>query len=255
MPRFRYPQYQDAHSISLGLIVCLTLSLLSKTALGQNIPGVTPELASLAIAQSGINNTLEFKDYPIVTAKRLELTKEYCQEHYGLDSYELKNPQMIVIHDTEISTLKGSLNAFKAESLPDFRKELVGHGLVNVGIHFVVDQNGDVYRLLPTNVVGRHVIGFNHVALGIENVAGDENHLTAQQVVADVKLVEMLAKKFPTVQYLIGHYEYMHSELPHFKLFKELEKNYKPTIKSDPGEKFMHDLREGLKKDGVVLKD
>ncbi len=238
----------------------ILLLLLFLIAIGLSPKPTFPFLESVLNAQPTPNfqdPALEttFKKYPIVTPKKLELTKEYCQQHYGLDSYKLENPQMIVIHDTEISTLKASLQAFKADEVLGFRKELVGHGRVNVGIHFVVDQNGDIYSLLPTNIVGRHVIGFNHVALGIENVASDENHLTAQQVEADVKLVEILVKKFPSVQYMIGHYEYMHTELPHFKLFKELEKDYKPTIKSDPGGKFMHDLREGLKKDGLTLQD
>src|SRR3989344_1257539 len=197
----------------------------------------------------------EFKEFPIVNPKRLELAKEYSRQHYGVDSYDLKDPKIIVIHYTGIPTLQKSLDAFRAAFLPGHRREIKGHGLVNVGVHFVVDRNGDVYTLLPTNVIGRHVIGFNHVSIGIENVAANANQLTEKQLVTNVMLVKWLTGQFPSIEYLIGHHEYQRSELPHYRLFKELDGNYKPTIKLDPGKKFMDELRRQLQRAGIHLND
>jgi N-acetylmuramoyl-L-alanine amidase len=163
---------------------------------------------------------------------------------------------MIVIHDTEIPSLKESLRVFKANYFPEFRKEeTVSHGKVNVGVHFLVDRKGKIYSLLPTNVVGRHIVGFNHVALGIENVAEDGSHLTRKQLEADAELVEMLSREYPSIQYLIGHHEYLRRELPHFQLFKELIADDKPEPKNDPGDLFMASLRERVKRDGFEFKE
>ena len=205
-------------------------------------------IAAAAIAQ-------EFKEFPIVNPKRLELAKEYSRQHYGVDSYDLKDPKIIVIHYTGIPTLQKSLDAFRAAFLPGHRKEIKNHGRVNVGVHFVVDRNGDIYTLLPTNVIGRHTIGFNHVSLGIENVAADASQLTEKQLVANVMLVKRLTGQFPSIEYLIGHHEYQRSEFPHYRLFKELDGHYKPTIKLDPGKKFMDELRGQLRLAGIRLRD
>ncbi len=198
----------------------------------------------------------QFKSYPVVTEYRLKLTKEYCESHYGLDSYELKNPKMVVIHYTAVSGIKTVHKIFSPETITPERKYLKKYGEVNVGVHFVVDKNGDVYTLLPEDIIGRHTIGFNHVSIGIENVACNQKELTEQQLAVNAELVSYLVRRYPAIRYLIGHFEYMNERLPHFVLFKELDKNYRPTAKKDPGRKFMKDLRRLMKeKYNIVLKD
>ena len=127
-------------------------------------------------------------------------------------------------------------------------------GDVNVGVHFVVDANGDVYSLLPLDVIGRHAIGFNHVSIGIENV-GFSDKLTKAQEEADVALVQDILKKRPAVEYLVGHHEYVEKTRAHYRLYKELVEKYEPTVKSDPGPAFMKALRGDLSERGVRLQD
>ncbi|UCE05740.1 MAG: N-acetylmuramoyl-L-alanine amidase [bacterium] len=155
---------------------------------------------------------------------------------------------MIVIHYTAIPTLQATLRTFKPVKIHSHRTYIKKFGELNVGVHFVVDKNGDIYSLLPEDVIGRHTIGFNHIAFGIENVAGDKTELTGEQMKSNARLVNYLVHKYPSIKYLIGHHEYMREKLPHFKLFKELDENYKPTKKGDPGEDFMMRLRVMLKK-------
>lgn len=193
--------------------------------------------------------------FPAPTESRRALTREYCKAHYGLDSEVLVTPKLIVIHHTVLPTLKATLETFRPERLPESRTDLQGHGAVNVGAHFVVDRDGKVQPLLPEDMVARHAIGFNHVALGIENVAKDADALTEAQLDADAALVEELLRRHPTVEYLIGHHEYADKTLPHHALFKELDAGYELTVKSDPGAAFMRRLREKLAARGVVLKD
>jgi len=196
---------------------------------------------------------IAIKAIPIVTPHRLELTREYAREHYGIDSYELKDPQMIVVHFTETHSLAEAVAVFRPETISSARRELKDFGNVNVGVHFLVDRDGSIYSLLPTNIMGRHVIGFNYTSIGIENVAMRPKDLTAQQAIADAALIEDLLHRFPSIRFLIGHHEYMNRDAPHFALFTEQDPGYHPTIKTDPGPEFMSDLRARLAKDNVTL--
>jgi len=200
-------------------------------------------------------SALDIKPFDINSPKREQLTREYARIHYALDSYRMELPRIVVIHYTAIATAAGSLQVFKPDLLPGHRKELTGHGQVNVGVHFLVDRDGTIYSLLPLEMMGRHVIGFNHVSIGIENVGKSAKSLTEKQLQANVKLVKWLKERNDSIVYLIGHHEYMKRNLPHFSLYKELDKTYRPTIKSDPGDQFMHKLRERLSKAGLSLKN
>ena len=172
-----------------------------------------------------------------------------------MDSYTLKYPKIIVIHYTAIDNVKDSLDYFKPAVIWPGRSYIKRFGRLNVGVHFLVDKNGDVYSLLPTDVIGRHVIGFNHVSIGIENVARNEERLTLAQLKSNARLIKSLLMKFPSIEYLIGHHEYTDSTLPHYRLFLERVREYRPTVKMDPGKGFMRNLRKLLKEEyRIVLK-
>jgi N-acetylmuramoyl-L-alanine amidase len=259
MPWFNGSQTLVSRFLFLGFLFLPCAFFWGKSGTSESTPGPEPTplstLTPVSTNPFGSINGIPFKKYPILTTYKLKLTKQYCLQHYGVYSYRLKNPRMIVIHDTEIASLERSLYAFKEEYFPKFRIDREDHGKVNVGVHFLVAQDGDIYSLLPTYIVGRHIVGFNHVALGIENVGKDGPYLTEKQLEADAQLVEMLVKKYPTIKYLIGHHEYIRKDRPHYRLFKELMADDVPEVKYDPGDKFMRELRERLRKDGIELKD
>lgn len=193
-------------------------------------------------------------DYPILTEKRLELTRKYAQRHYGMDTYLLHQPQIIVIHYTAVPSLEQTLEVFRPDYIPAHRSKLATYGEVNVGAHYVVDFKGTVYSLIPTTVMARHVIGYNHVSIGIENVSGTETGLTDSQLEMNAKLVAYLVKKHPSIKYLIGHLEYMNQTYPHYKLYLAKDPFYDPYVKIDPGLTFMRKLRHILKTDyGIEL--
>ena len=206
---------------------------------------------TLLIAQ--IDDTpLEIIDIPIMNQDRYDLMKDYAQKHYGLDHANLISPKIIVIHYTAIATLGQSLVAFQKTNIAKHRDKLISYGLVNVGTHYLVDQEGKVYSLMPTTLMARHTIGFNHTSIAIENVALDGGKLTDKQIRANAKLVQMLLLKHPSIDYLIGHHEYMNQTMPHFIYFKAEIPEYKPTIKIDPGFEFMRRLRFHLKRDYYI---
>ena len=188
---------------------------------------------------------LEIIQKPIhFSEHRKQLTLEYIQTHYGLSPADITIvPRMIVIHYTAIPTLQGSFDAFDSEELPSSRSDISGKNTTaNVSVPYLVDRDGTVYQLMPENWMGRHVIGLNYSSIGIENV-GRLGDLTPEQLQANIALIEYLAKKYSSIEYLIGHSEYRCFEKS--PLWLEKDKNYR-TEKEDPGEKFMQDLRTAL---------
>ena len=142
-------------------------------------------------------------DKPIVfDEERLQLTSEYLLNRYGIEKEEPTiEPKMIVLHWTAIPTFEGSFDAFKESKLPNWRPDIKNVSGLNVSSHFLVDQDGTIYRLMPEDIMGRHVIGLNHVALGVENVGGTEDTpLTEAQLKANIWLVKYLAEKYDIQQ-------------------------------------------------------
>ena len=189
---------------------------------------------------------LEFVDYPILTKERLELTKEYAKRHYNINTYYMHKPTMIILHYSALSSIDLTLYAFKPSVLPFHRTKLTTHGLVNVGVHFVIDYNGTIYKLLPITVMGRHAVGYNHLSIGIENVGTNHKELTEEQINANVKLIYYLTQKYPSIEFLFGHLEYMNIRYPHYKYYTAYDKTYEPPIKIDPGWDFMRVVRSRL---------
>ena len=196
-----------------------------------------------------VSRDFKIIDHNLMNDERYELMKKYTKHHYDLDHANLIDPKMIVVHYTAIPNLKLSLRAFEPIEIPQHRERLMLHGKVNVGTHYMIDKNGDIYQLYPTTVMTRHVIGYNHTAIGIELVAAGEEELRLKQINAVVKLIEYLSRVHPSVEYLIGHMEYMNRTYDHFKLFLEKDKSYQPSVKLDPGFNTMKRIRMYLKID------
>ncbi|QKF66744.1 N-acetylmuramoyl-L-alanine amidase, AmpD family [Arcobacter venerupis] len=185
---------------------------------------------------------LEIKQMPIkFTQNRIDLTKEYIKNSYGLDVKDINIvPQIIVIHHTASDDLKESFDRFYPEILLSDRKYIKKAGDLNVSAQFLVDFDGTIYSLMPETYMARHIIGLNLSSIGIENVGGNKKALTNEQLKANIELVKYLKDKYKTIQYLIGHYEYMRFEK--HPLFLEKDAKYR-TIKHDPDSIFMENLR------------
>lgn len=188
----------------------------------------------------------------ILSDNKLELTESYSLRHYGVSTFKLI-PQMIVVHYTVIPTLEETISLFKNDYLAEDRKDINQYGSLNVGIHYIVDKDGSIYHLMPDTIMARHVIGFNHISIGIENIARNDKELTVQQLKSNAKLIHYLVEKHPNIKYLIGHDEYTTSSYTHWELYLELDSTYHPHDKPDPGIKFMADLRDALKVNHEVV--
>jgi beta-N-acetylhexosaminidase len=177
-------------------------------------------------------------------AERIEMTKEYILKHYGyvVDDIEIV-PQIIVLHWTADMSFKKSFNRLKPQKLFSDRKDIVKASALNVSSQFMVKRDGTIYRLMPETWMARHVIGLNYSSIGVENIGSLKSGLTDAQLKANIALVRYLKEKYPSITNMIGHHEYR--EMEDSDLWLEMDKGYR-TEKSDPGDKFMADVREAV---------
>ncbi len=186
---------------------------------------------------------------PIVfDEERVALTLQYLQAHTDPEidledpAGTFMEPHVVVLHWTVTPTADSAWQIFNPARLRG-RASLQGAGALNVSAHFIVDRDGTPYQLMEANRVGRHTIGLNHTAIGIENVGDDERWpLTEAQIATNIALVRWFASEHE-ITHVIGHHEYRWMEgHPHFQ---ELDDSYR-TSKIDPGEAFVRAVWEGV---------
>lgn len=181
---------------------------------------------------------------PIVwDTERESLTVAYraAHQHTPVDSATI-TPAIVVLHWTAGESFNGAFQTFNPPRLAG-REELQDAGALNVSAHFLVEQDGTIHQLLPVTTMARHVIGLNHLSVGIENVGGtDSMPLTEAQVSANVSLIHWLSDTHD-ITHVIGHHEYR--QLEGTLLFDEVDDGYR-TTKVDPGDVFMRNVRRQI---------
>jgi beta-N-acetylhexosaminidase len=137
----------------------------------------------------------------------------YAERHYGLATYQLIDPRVIVIHFTETPDFSSTYNTF-APDVPD--AEL--HELPGTCAHFVIDRDGTIHQLVALDTMCRHTVGLNYTAIGIEHVGSSDQQVLddPSQSSASLALVRWLRCRFNiTVNNVIGHNESLSSPYHH----------------------------------------
>jgi hypothetical protein len=140
---------------------------------------------------------------------REQQMRAYALEHYGIDSYKLVHPHLIIWHYTVSSNFQSVWNTF-ADDVPD----VTYHELPQVCAHFVVDTNGTIHQLVPLDIMCRQVVGLNYTAIGIENVGFSDQQVMgdAAQFDASLALTRWLRCRYDIpVSGVIGHNESLSS--------------------------------------------
>jgi N-acetylmuramoyl-L-alanine amidase len=144
------------------------------------------------------------KPIPFPAKRRAEMAA-YAKRHYGIASYRLVNPHVIVEHYTVTPTFQATYDTF-APDTPD--PEL--HELPNVCSHFVIDTDGTIYQLVPLKLMCRHTVGLNYTAIGIEHVGDSDAAVLGNRRVlrASLALTTWLRCRYGiAVKNVIGHNE------------------------------------------------
>jgi N-acetylmuramoyl-L-alanine amidase len=147
------------------------------------------------------------------SAQRLAETASYAKRHYGVDTAHIRGPHVIVEHYTVSTTMISAWSTF-AQDVPD--SEL--HELPGTCAHFIVDRDGTIYQLVPLDVICRHTVGLNLVALGIEHVGMSDAQVLDDpaQMRASLHLTAWLMQRYHIpLGDVIGHAESLTSPYHH----------------------------------------
>jgi N-acetylmuramoyl-L-alanine amidase len=106
--------------------------------------------------------------------KRRKQMAAYSKRHYGEREWRLE-PRGIVEHYTASATAGPALNTFEANR-PD-----VEYGeLPGVCAQYLIDRDGTILELVPTDVRCRHTVGLNHETIGIEHVGQSDGDVVGR---------------------------------------------------------------------------
>jgi N-acetylmuramoyl-L-alanine amidase len=162
-------------------------------------------LALLAVAVvAPAKPAIVLKPIPFDAHRRAEMA-QYAARHYGLHTWRLEHPKVIVEHYTASDSFSSAWNTF-ANDAPD--SEL--HELPGTCAHFVIDRDGTIYQLVPLNTMCRHTVGLNWTAIGIEHVGTSDASIlqNPKQIAASLKLTLWLMHRFDiSLPNVIGHNE------------------------------------------------
>lgn len=195
---------------------------------------------------------IHMHDRPVAPG-RAALERRYIRIHYRNRVFNIRQrpgdgahiirPLMVVIHYTGSLSLPSALHTLRARRLGTGPEAARQPESVSVGVPYVVDRDGTIYRLFDDDArFGRHTIGLNHSAMGIENV-GDRRHpFTPAQLQANARLVEYAALRHP-LRWLIGHREVY--QMARTSYYLEAIPRY-CSDKNDPAWKCLRTLRARL---------
>jgi N-acetylmuramoyl-L-alanine amidase-like protein len=146
-------------------------------------------------------------------AKRREEMRAYARRHYGIDSFRLRDPKVIVEHYTVTDSFRPVYDSF-ANDAPDV--EL--HELPGTCAHFVVDEDGTIYQLVALTIMCRHTVGLNQTAIGIEQVGRSAREILDRpaQIRSVIRLTAWLrCREAIALRDVIGHNESLSSPYHH----------------------------------------
>jgi N-acetylmuramoyl-L-alanine amidase len=195
----------------------------------------SPRVASeAAVAKPEIHKML----IPYPKHRKREMAA-YSKRHYGRYKWRLVDPKLIVIHYAEAGSISAIFNTFRPDNPdPEF------HELPNVCSHYAVSAGGGIYKFVPPTIRCRHVVGLNHVAIGIEHVGFSDQDILGRpaQLSGSLRFVQWLRCRFGIpVDGVIGHNESLSSPF-----YKELDPRFKGQTHGDWNHADMQTYRADL---------
>jgi N-acetylmuramoyl-L-alanine amidase len=171
---------------------------------GAAVAATTPRTADVA----SLRPRILWKPIPYGDRRRSQMAA-YSNRHYGQWRWRLRGPVAVVQHYTTGTTWQGAWNTFAANS--PHLGEYPG-----TCTHFIVHTDGRIFQLVPLWIRCRHVIGMNHLSIGIEHVGRSDAEVigNARQMNASLRLTLWLVAKYQIQnRNVIGHGESLQSPL------------------------------------------
>jgi N-acetylmuramoyl-L-alanine amidase len=168
------------------------------------VRGLLIALLLLAPAAAPPKPPIVSKPIPFGAQRKAEMAA-YSRHHYGLDTWRLVHPHVIVEHYTASNSFASAYETFRADVADPELHELPG-----VCAHFVIDRDGTIYQLVSLTTMCRHTVGLNYTAIGIEHVGTSDAAILGnpRQLAASLRLTVWLMNRFGIqVRNVIGHNE------------------------------------------------
>jgi N-acetylmuramoyl-L-alanine amidase len=167
--------------------------------------GVAAVVATAFAASEGVKRPrIVWKPIPFGAARRAE-TAAYDRRHYGINTWRLRHPRVIVEHYTAGTTFASAYYTFVSNSPDPGLGELPG-----TCAHFIIDKDGTIYQLVRLDTVCRHTVGLNYTAFGIEHVGTSDQQIlrNPRQLQSSLTLTLWLMRRFHiALANVIGHNE------------------------------------------------
>jgi N-acetylmuramoyl-L-alanine amidase len=157
-----------------------------------------------------------WKPIPYGAQRKAEMAA-YARRHYGIRTWRLTAPKVIVEHYTASNSFSSAYNTFAADVADSELRELPG-----VCAHFVIDRDGTIYQLVSLTTMCRHTVGLNDTAIGIEHVGTSDAQILGnpRQMGASLRLTAWLMGHYGIqLRNVIGHNESLTSPY-HHELYK-----------------------------------
>ncbi len=148
-------------------------------------------------------------DFIAIGTRRKAETVAYAERHYGIHSFMLVGPHVIVEHFTGSDTYSSAHNTFA----PDVPDSELGE-LPGLCAQFIIDRSGRIFQQTPVRFMCRHTVGLNWTAIGVEHVGTSDAEVLAdhRQIAASIALTRWLQTvyRIPTAN-VVGHNESLSS--------------------------------------------
>ena len=188
-------------ALRIGLLKSVAVGF---TALAVTAIAVAPQPARPASVRQAPKPRIITKLIPFGAARRAETTA-YAQRHYGIRTWQLEHPHVIVEHYTASNSFTSAYSTFESDTPDSELGELPG-----VCAHFVIDRDGTIYQLVRLNTICRHTVGLNWTAFGIEHVGTSDRQIleSPAQLAASLSLTLWLMSTYGIrLRNVIGHNE------------------------------------------------
>ena len=170
-------------------------------------------------------------------AARRRQMAAYSDRHYGERESSLE-PEVIVEHFTASNSFSSTWNYFNSNGPYNGERP-------NVCAHFLIDSDGEIFQLVPTDLRCRHVIGLNHRAIGIEMVGTSDKQIMRRERQYDAaqQLTVWLMDSYGVqLGDVIGHSESLNSPYHHEKV-----KAWRCQTHADWSHRHMNRFRDDLR--------
>jgi N-acetylmuramoyl-L-alanine amidase len=175
--------------------------------------------------------------------QRRHETRRYAERHYGISTWRLRDPKVIVEHMSQTTSVDAIFNIFAPDRPDPEAGELPG-----TCSHFAVGGDGTIVQFVRTGIICRHTAGLNYTAIGIEHTGSVAPEVLNDraQLSASLRLTQWLMCRFGIrIRNVIGHNESLDSPF-----YVEHVESFKGITHDDWPEKYMDIYRHKLRRLG-----